>query len=473
MDILSRARPVMLVPVAAAMALALFATVALNENARTVDVSRPAASSHATLAALDRLVLCLLRAEAAQLPLPSHNAVAPAGCENAMSEYVATAASTEIAGLKERPHGPPYPLLARLDDHALYRQSAQPVDAAGPAPEGVDVPRFSLIEQIRRRISSIDMRPVTMPDREEEHRQPAAQQPVLLLCLQAIILCALSLCILQAFRQHRHAGNILQSAHAQLEAEMRQRTDALESANRMLVAENAERKRANLVLSGLQDKLRQMHARQELVREEERKHIAREVHDGLGQDLYALRIAIARLLPCSGPPGSPLHQQLADVLQHMDSLMKSVRSVIRNLRPEALDLGPVAAMRWQTQEFGKRSGIRCNFIAETNDITLGEEAALALFRILQEALANVLRHAQASHVAVTLRVAGEMLFMSVVDDGCGFAPEDGRRSTSFGLLGIGERMQALQGTLKIVSAPGNGTSLVVAIPLSPPKLGAA
>lgn len=444
MNTRSAARPVMLGLAAAAVALALFATAPLNDRLRLPEASRHSESGHATLAALDQLALCLVRAEAAQLRYLAHGSAADlAECETAMTDYVATMAAREIDGLEDHGHGEHLALLVRLADLHLHRQLAQPtppVDAANLAPM------------------------------HEEDQRVALLLAGVLVGMLVLILSILSIRLRRKLRLQEQAGKTLHAAHCLLESQMRQRTVELERANLLLTVENAERRRAQTALSELQDSLRQMHVRQELVREEERKRIAREVHDGLGQDLYALRIELARLLLCSGPPGAPLNERLAHALQHMDGLMKAVRGVIRNLRPEALDLGPVAAMRWQTQEFGKRSGIACNFSAPMQAITLSEEGGLAAFRILQEALANVLRHAEASQVEVGLRMAGEMLVMSVVDDGCGFATQARRKATSFGLLGVGERVHALQGTIEIVSTPGSGTSLTVSIPLARPKL---
>jgi signal transduction histidine kinase len=473
MDTRNVARPVMSGFAAAFMALALFAAATMDDSARLLEASRRSAAGHASLAALDRLALCLLRAEAAQLRYLAHgSAIDLAEREAAMNDYVATVATREIEGLKDRGHGQHFALLSRLADQHLQRMPAQPalaVAATNLASNQSDLSLFAGVQQITYQIaSSKTLQLKALKYEQEQRQQRPLLLPGLLVGVLALILSILYIRIRHELRLQEQAGRALHTAHSLLESQMRQRTDELESANRALIAENAERRHAQAALSELQDSLRQMHARQELVRDEERKRIAREVHDGLGQDLYALRIEMARLLLFSGPPGAPLNERLTHALQHMDGLMKSVRAVIRNLRPEALDLGPVAALRWQTQEFAKRSGIACDFSATMQDIALGEEGALAVFRILQEALANVLRHAEASQVEVVLGIAGEMLVMSVVDDGCGFDMEARRKATSFGLLGLGERVQALQGTIEISTAPGSGTALTVSIPLARP-----
>jgi len=250
------------------------------------------------------------------------------------------------------------------------------------------------------------------------------------------------------------AGIDWRDAHRQLERQMRERT--------------AELLEANQRLSASQQQLRHLAAYQEQVREDERKRIAREIHDDLGQNMLALRIDVLRLQARTANRHPALNQRVVAALAQIDSTIKSVRGIINNLRPPALDLGLQAAIEWQLRDFRRRSGLACDLAAAGGefDAALDEGRALALFRILQESLSNVARHAGASRVEIELRRDGGGLCMTVRDDGVGMDPATARKPDSFGLLGIRERVGYLQGELTIDSAPGRGTALTVSIPLA-------
>jgi signal transduction histidine kinase len=212
--------------------------------------------------------------------------------------------------------------------------------------------------------------------------------------------------------------------------------------------------------------LQQLALHQERVKEEERKRIAREIHDELGQNLLALRIDAAMLETRTGGSHPQLNRKARLALRQIDATMRSVRNIINDLRPPVLDLGLLAAIEWQASEFRRRSGIDCAIELEAPDFDAGldECRAIALFRILQESLTNVLRHAQASRVRVILGRAARRLTMQIVDNGVGIAPDAVGNSRSFGLPGIRERLRTLDGTLEIRSAPGAGVAVSVAIP---------
>ena len=244
-----------------------------------------------------------------------------------------------------------------------------------------------------------------------------------------------------------------------------ERATELENTNVLLMKENVERMRAQKALGASRETLRQLYARQEAVREQERKRMAREVHDGLGQDLYALKIAISQLDRHAAGQHTQLRDGIAQALDQMDGLIASVRTVIYNLRPEVLDLGLIPAARWQTREFEKRSGIRCNFACTPTQCQLPEEVSMALFRILQEALTNVMRHAEATEVTVTLVETANAIVLRIADDGRGFASiVSGGGRAGFGLAGMRERALGIGGQLDIASAPGRGTALTVNVP---------
>lgn len=226
-----------------------------------------------------------------------------------------------------------------------------------------------------------------------------------------------------------------------------------------------ERKKMEDALQHSREMLRHLVSHQERVREDERKRIARELHDDLGQNLLALRIDVA-MLHDRTRVNSKLNERVRLALSHIDATMKAVRAAINNLRPTVLDLGLNAAIEWQVKDFERRSGINSDLRME-DDIVLDDNRATALFRILQESLNNVIRHAQASSVSISLRITGEKLFMQIADNGIGIYPDCRRKANSFGLIGIEERIIALGGELDIQSNTDRGTTVTVSIPVEP------
>ena len=213
--------------------------------------------------------------------------------------------------------------------------------------------------------------------------------------------------------------------------------------------------------------LRQLASHQEKIKEEERKRIAREIHDELGQNLLALRIDASLLHERTLKSHPRLNKKVKMALDHIDTTIKSVRAIINDLRPLVLDLGLQAAIEWQVEQFQRLSGIPCQLAVESAEFDHGldEYTATALFRILQESLTNILRHSRASAVKVVLSRSGAQLSMVVSDNGVGFVPST-RRKQSFGLQGIEERLRMLEGSIKIDSTPGRGTRLAVSVPVA-------
>lgn len=227
----------------------------------------------------------------------------------------------------------------------------------------------------------------------------------------------------------------------------------------------SERKKTEEQLQHSRQMLRHLVSYQERVREDERKRIAREIHDDLGQNLLALRIDVAMLHTRTGTAHPKLNERVSIALNHIDATMKAVRAAINNLRPTVLDLGLTAAIEWQVQDFQRRSSIACELAME-DDINLDDSRATALFRILQESLNNVIRHAQASQVEIELYKEAGQLVMRIADNGIGIYPDCRRKANSFGLVGIEERINALGGELTIDSKPDRGTTLIVSLPLN-------
>ena len=228
-----------------------------------------------------------------------------------------------------------------------------------------------------------------------------------------------------------------------------------------------ERRQAEEALRHSQEELRQLASYQERIKEDERKRIAREIHDELGQNLLALRIDIAMLHARTGGTHPKLNKKVHAVLEHIDSTMKAMRAIINNLRPTVLDLGLNAAIEWQVKEFQRRTGIACELVMPEAEVVVDDNRATALFRILQESLNNVFRHARATRTRIELNKTGERLLMTIADNGVGIFPGCRRKANSFGLVGIKERISTLGGELSIDTSPDSGTSLTITVPLPP------
>jgi signal transduction histidine kinase len=202
------------------------------------------------------------------------------------------------------------------------------------------------------------------------------------------------------------------------------------------------------------------------IKEQERKRIAREIHDDLGQNLLALRIESEMLASRTQGTHSRLHARARATLQQIDTVIKSVRQIINDLRPTVLDLGLSAAVEWQVDQFQRRNGIECEILDEHGEISLPDHCATAFFRILQESLTNVVRHANATRVVVELRLDAGWLSLTVRDNGCGLPPGGRNKFGSFGLVGIEERVVILGGTCTVSSEPGGGTTVMVSAPVA-------
>src|SRR5882672_4413219 len=214
------------------------------------------------------------------------------------------------------------------------------------------------------------------------------------------------------------------------------------------------------------DRLRELSAHHDSVREGERAHIAREIHDELGQALTALRMDLSVLGIKFGEADPRIREQVQELKGRVDAIVQVVRDVATALRPAALDLGIVPGLEWLVEEFQKRNGIHCTVSVAESDIALGEARSIVLFRIVQESLTNVSRHSGARNVEILLDHDAERIRLDVEDDGVGFDVEAARSKKTFGLLGIQERVIMLRGELSIASAPGRGTRVSVSMPIA-------
>ncbi|HEX9185020.1 MAG TPA: response regulator [Burkholderiales bacterium] len=237
--------------------------------------------------------------------------------------------------------------------------------------------------------------------------------------------------------------------------------------NAALAAEVAERKAAEERLRESEAQLRALAARLVSIREEERARIAREVHDELGQVLTGLKMDVTWLSKHLGKEQKALLRKAATMRRLIDSTVLVVRRIATGMRPEILDgMGLVAAIGWQAKEFQKRMGIRCRVKLPAAQVDLGGELSTAVFRIFQERLTNIARHAGAGSVGVQLQVSAQRLALTVTDDGIGIAQSALRARESLGLLGMQERAQQFGGELSIRGGPGQGTTVVLCVPLS-------
>jgi signal transduction histidine kinase len=243
------------------------------------------------------------------------------------------------------------------------------------------------------------------------------------------------------------------------------RTNSEQKLLRGALMDITERKHTMEALKHSQELLRDLTAHQERVREDERKRIAREIHDELGQTLLALRIDVSMLEARTGKSHPRINQRVRGALHQIDATVRTIRNIINNLRPAVLDLGLTAAIEWQVAQFRRRSGIACELILSDTEFTADDARATSLFRILQESLTNVIRHANASKVTITLEQQDDWLILRISDNGIGIYPGD-RRNDSFGLVSIEERVHALNGDFSISCPPGEGTTLTIRTPLN-------
>jgi signal transduction histidine kinase len=232
---------------------------------------------------------------------------------------------------------------------------------------------------------------------------------------------------------------------------------------RSKVAVFVELHRARERLRESEERLRALSMHLVSVREEERANIAREIHDELGQVLTGLKMDIAWLAARLAEP--PLTAKAGAMSELVESTIRAVRRIATGLRPEVLDdMGLVAGIDWQAKEFQKRTGIRCRMQLPPESTAFGSEQSITTFRIFQEILTNVARHAQATRLDVELNVADGRLLLAVADNGVGIAAGQTNGRRSLGLLGMQERALRLGGEVRISGVPGKGTRVTLMLP---------
>jgi signal transduction histidine kinase len=230
--------------------------------------------------------------------------------------------------------------------------------------------------------------------------------------------------------------------------------------------ERHERQRAEEKLRRSHAQLRALTAYLQYVREEERTRIAREVHDELGQALTGLKLDLSWLGKHLGKNGRSLQQKVGIMSTHIDATIQTVRRIATELRPGILDdLGLVAAIEWQANEFQTRTGIQCIVATTVTETIWDQDFITVFFRIFQETLTNIIRHAHATRVEVRLTEEAGRLVLVVQDNGRGITEEEISNTRSIGLIGMRERAALLSGEINFLGRPGEGTTVTVQIPL--------
>lgn len=238
--------------------------------------------------------------------------------------------------------------------------------------------------------------------------------------------------------------------------------------NAALTREIAEREVIEEGLRAAEGRLREFAAHIESVREDERTRLAREVHDELGQTLTGLKMDLSWLQKRLPKELEEAAGRMKTMVQVVDTTIQSVRRISSALRPQVLDdVGLVGTLAWQAREFQVRTGIRCKVDLPAEEPVMDKARSTAAFRILQEALANVARHAGATRVDICLRVDTEHFILKIADNGRGVSEAELGDPKSLGLLGIRERAFVLGGTVDIEGKRGSGTTVILSIPQRP------
>ncbi|RYD79532.1 MAG: PAS domain S-box protein, partial [Sphingobacteriales bacterium] len=235
---------------------------------------------------------------------------------------------------------------------------------------------------------------------------------------------------------------------------------------RLVLADDVtEQMKAEESLQQSHEAYRQLASHVETIREAERTHMAREIHDELGQQLTGLKMDISWLSRKIKSEDEEVQTKISETIALIDGTVRTVRRIATELRPSILDdLGLVAAMEWQSEDFERRSGIQTNFKSNVAAIAVDTDMATGVFRIYQESLTNVMRHADASKVEASLSITDNEIKLVIADDGKGFVVEEIANKKTLGLMGMRERATLLGGTYEISSMPEKGTAVIIVVP---------
>ena len=237
-----------------------------------------------------------------------------------------------------------------------------------------------------------------------------------------------------------------------------------------VIRDISERKRAEKELRVFREQLLALTTHLQSSIEEERSRISREIHDDIGQRMTALRMDLSLIEKSLKESSDPVIRdmtvnEIPEIQRMIDDGIQTMRKIIRDLRPEVLDtLGLIDGIRWQADEFQKRTGIQCSVKLPEQDPTFESKVSTTIFRILQEALTNVVRHARATEVHVILQHTNDLIALEVADNGKGISEIEKNKVESFGLLGIRERARSIGGSMAINGEQGKGTLLRISVP---------
>jgi PAS domain S-box-containing protein len=226
-----------------------------------------------------------------------------------------------------------------------------------------------------------------------------------------------------------------------------------------------ESKKAEEEIIKSTEQLRQLTAHLQTIREEERKRIGREIHDELGQQLTAIKMDVAWIDKKTSEDETAVKGKLKNIITLLDGSNVSVRKILNELRPAALDdHGLREALEWQSRQFTESTGIPVRFTATVSDVKLREDISTCLFRVYQESLTNIMRYARAGSVTSSLHLQSENIMLTIEDDGTGFDIASLQNKKTFGILGMKERVLSMKGTFELKSSKGKGTKIVVSLP---------
>lgn len=274
-------------------------------------------------------------------------------------------------------------------------------------------------------------------------------------------------CNIRDITERHRAEEALANASKELEKRVEERTAELVAANRLMKQMLDEGKRAEEKLRKSRELLRDLLGRLQSLVEEEKTRISRNIHDQLGQALTALKLDLSVIRKRLSSEGLAGHSAgVHEIERSVNQIIRTVRNIATELRPGILDeLGVVAAIEWLAKDFRERTGIECNVTIRTVDTISDTIRATAIFRIVQETLTNVMRHASASRVDVSMEKKGDTLTLEVKDNGIGISEKRISHSKSLGLLGIRERVLLLGGETAVRGKPGEGTLVRVTLPV--------
>jgi signal transduction histidine kinase len=201
------------------------------------------------------------------------------------------------------------------------------------------------------------------------------------------------------------------------------------------------------------------------IKEQERSTIAREIHDDLGGNLTAIKMGLSSIINKLAKGQNVTIEQAQGLESILDSTFEAVHRISSDLRPNVLDLGIVAALEWQAKEFEKQLGITCKFTCNQAEIPVSTDQGITLFRIFQESMSNIAKHAKATHVSVDLSAFAHDIILTINDNGVGIKSSDTLKSNSFGLRGMRERVTALHGTFAVQQSNKQGTVITIKLPV--------